>query len=105
MILRIFYSFHKNNYRFRVQRDSISFNSLIHEYHYNMFPNYYAKKPWYLQKKNNTILWIFKFSTQKSYQTKKHNLTRTYKILKIIYPTDFCNSQLPPNYRYANVAY
>lgn len=35
MILRIFYSFHKNNYRFRVQRDSISFNSLIHEYHYN----------------------------------------------------------------------
>lgn len=35
----------------------------------------------------------------------KNNLTRTYKILKIIYPTDFCNSQLPPNYRYANVVY
>lgn len=57
-----------------------------------------------IYKKNNTILWIFKFFTQKSYQTKKIT-TRTYKILKIIYPTDFCNSQLPPNYRYANVVY
>lgn len=35
----------------------------------------------------------------------KNNLTRTYKILKIISPTDFCNSQLSPNYRYANVVY
>lgn len=47
------------------------------------------------KKKHNIMNFQIFYSEVLSNQ--KNNLTRTYKILKIIYPTDFCNSQLPPN--------